>query len=468
MIATLRRAALVVAAGVLAVPAIAAHAAPPEPPGFSSGRWVGAVHYRATISDNEGFSAVGQFDNGRFDVEWLDGSPSGAFETTGTMTITIPGAGTGEVRIGVLGEMIGPPTEPHVDPSSVSMRGSISVSGVSVPLDFDFGSIELDAFPLDILRASCNTVSGDFSEMIRVGNEQMRGRADLSASVARWSAVRVPHDADGDLFADEMADLLTFADAMVAGIEAGAPDFAGIDRLVARAQTLAQSIERNAGCDAEGASWSSSVLGGMFDRLIGAMLDSERAFSIGDWHSVVIAAVGSGTLGPGSGPAGERYAAEILEYLSLRLDGWRSLDELFAIHSMATMLGDSDLARRAAAEVDRRGMRRAAVPFATPFEGLAAIDITTAPAGGGDQPLVEWTAVDGASVYVVTALDPAGAGAYWAWRGEESQVWFGGSTVQPIVNGGGPYLFAPMTLQVWALDVDGVPIATSGDFDLAA
>jgi hypothetical protein len=87
--------------------------------------------------------------------------------------------------------------------------------------------------------------------------------------------------------------------------------------------------------------------------------------------------------------------------------------------------------------------------------GLATIELV--PADAGEQPMLAWMPVDGATSYRLVALTSDGS-PYWAWLGMATEVRFGGA---PAAGGQTAVVFEPMTWRVIAIDGEGLPIAAS-------
>jgi hypothetical protein len=95
-------------------------------------------------------------------------------------------------------------------------------------------------------------------------------------------------------------------------------------------------------------------------------------------------------------------------------------------------------------------------------DAAALTPIELMPTEAGEQPVLAWTAVDGAVSYRLAALTSDGS-PYWAWIGEAAEVRFGGA---PEPGGQTAVVFEPMTWRVIALDADGLPIAASEPAEL--
>ncbi len=86
---------------------------------------------------------------------------------------------------------------------------------------------------------------------------------------------------------------------------------------------------------------------------------------------------------------------------------------------------------------------------------LDTISVTAA--DPGPRPLLTWTPVDGAALYLVTVLDSSGIG-YWTWEGTATEVHVGGTAEPDAI---GPYVFEEMSWMVAAQDDEGTLLAVS-------
>ena len=81
---------------------------------------------------------------------------------------------------------------------------------------------------------------------------------------------------------------------------------------------------------------------------------------------------------------------------------------------------------------------------------LGEISLLTGESGLGEKPLLQWSSVDGAVEYSVVVLDEGGQ-VYWAWRGDGTEVPFGGG-VDDGQPGQNAYLHGTMSWTVVAYD----------------
>lgn len=93
------------------------------------------------------------------------------------------------------------------------------------------------------------------------------------------------------------------------------------------------------------------------------------------------------------------------------------------------------------------------------IKGLAVIEQTTPTSGGGTRPLLEWTAVQGASTYLVVVYTETG-GSYWSALTIESSTFVGGPLQIPSGRTG-PNVADGYTWTVYAEDAEGNLLAAS-------
>lgn len=122
---------------------------------------------------------------------------------------------------------------------------------------------------------------------------------------------------------------------------------------------------------------------------------------------------------------------------------------------------DSGSAATTVVPVDDEPAPTTAPPITVPLiEGLAAeVELLTASSGTGIRPLLEWSPLGGASMYMATVYSPDGS-PYWTWTGAATSVHVGGD---PVLDDSvpGPSVIEGMTWGVVAFDDEVVPIALS-------
>jgi hypothetical protein len=96
---------------------------------------------------------------------------------------------------------------------------------------------------------------------------------------------------------------------------------------------------------------------------------------------------------------------------------------------------------------------------------LAEVELLTGESGLGEKPLLQWSDIEGAAEYSLVVRDEAGK-VYWAWRGAETEVPFGGGADDGQA-GQNAYLHETMSWIVIAFDDSLVPIAISGPGSLS-
>jgi hypothetical protein len=99
----------------------------------------------------------------------------------------------------------------------------------------------------------------------------------------------------------------------------------------------------------------------------------------------------------------------------------------------------------------------------TPFlsaPGLASLKLLTSAQNAGAWPLFEWEAVPGAQRYQLIVFDETGD-PYWAWEGTKSQVYMGGTDLQPPDESSVPSIQPGYTWVVVAYDPADAVVAAS-------
>ena len=98
-------------------------------------------------------------------------------------------------------------------------------------------------------------------------------------------------------------------------------------------------------------------------------------------------------------------------------------------------------------------------PFIT-GPNIANIKLLTDTQGVGEKPLLKWDSVANAGYYQLVVFDEAGK-PYWAWEGSTTQIYLGGTDVQPPENSSGPFISNGYSWAVVAYNAENQPIASS-------
>lgn len=98
-------------------------------------------------------------------------------------------------------------------------------------------------------------------------------------------------------------------------------------------------------------------------------------------------------------------------------------------------------------------------PFIT-GPNIAGIKLLTETQGVGEKPLLQWDSIANAGYYQLVVFDEAGK-PYWAWEGSSTQIYLGGTDVQPPENSSGPVISNGYTWAVVAYSAEDQVIASS-------
>jgi len=93
--------------------------------------------------------------------------------------------------------------------------------------------------------------------------------------------------------------------------------------------------------------------------------------------------------------------------------------------------------------------------------GLAPLELLEpATTASGNRPTFRWSAIEGATSYLLAILDAAND-PVWAWQGTATEVILGGWDQTPPDDAPGPLITGPGQWFVVGVGADGVPIASS-------
>lgn len=98
-------------------------------------------------------------------------------------------------------------------------------------------------------------------------------------------------------------------------------------------------------------------------------------------------------------------------------------------------------------------------PFITASD-LANLQLITNTQGVGEKPLFQWEAAPTASYYQLVVFDDGGK-PYWAWEGKTTQIYLGGTVVQPPADSSGPIIAQGYSWTVVAFDIQDRMVAAS-------
>lgn len=91
---------------------------------------------------------------------------------------------------------------------------------------------------------------------------------------------------------------------------------------------------------------------------------------------------------------------------------------------------------------------------------LVNLQLITNTEGVGEKPLLQWEAAPTASYYQLVVFDEEGR-PYWAWEGKTTEIYLGGTVVQPPADSSGPIIAPGYSWTVVAFDIQDQVVAAS-------
>jgi hypothetical protein len=322
------------------------------PPGFTDGAWEGDMIYsgEATWTAVEATAGVA----GVFDLTVAGGLVTdGSFTVTGVGSSQLTDAsGFAHLTISFSGSMVGTASAPALHPTGGSMSGVAGVEGLEVPIDIPLSGALVD-IPMEILLATCEIVSGDWTQQVEEAVGSSGGTLNVLEGL--WVATRTgdASDADNEELHAAIAQLMYDADQFNANLsEGGAVSGWELHSLLSRAEAIGSSIERNTACGIASPGFS-TVITSIVAGILQTMIDNADLFGPEEWHGAVLAGVRAGAIGSGaSDPKAGLLESEILAIAAADLaiaiaEG--DAGGILAIFYIADMLEDASLAAEAKA-----------------------------------------------------------------------------------------------------------------------
>jgi hypothetical protein len=300
---------------------------------FPDGDWQGVMVYSATLAiDTASVAGTG---DGSFSLTAAGGDiTAGTFGFTATSEVAFEG-GSGTATVSAdRGTIAGPAGAPLLSPGALRITGTVSVQGITVPIDTVVPEADTSSLVLSIDAVGCDRVSGDMSQEI---TEQFEGLGvGVPQLLFRWSAIRA--GADGAV-TDALSGIVDAGDKLVVAALRGDLDPAALSDLLGEAEELAADLPSSGSCSAE--VFSTPASGAVADLLAALVAEPGRA-SAGQLWGAINAGVRAGVLHEGS-----PLALQVAEALAARLEAATGAGEAYLVHLSARLLGADALAAEA-------------------------------------------------------------------------------------------------------------------------
>ncbi|MFO7589317.1 MAG: hypothetical protein R6X23_00265 [Acidimicrobiia bacterium] len=190
-------------------------------PGFADGEWIGdmvagfgfAFDGTAGGSDGSGVFSL-SVDGGTITAGSYEASAAGSFASS------LGPGGSGEGTLSASGTITGPADEPIIENVIARITGTITVGGVTVPLDQELGGGQM---VITILSATCSVVIGTAEPDVRAA---VAGSVTITELSSRFVATRqsaTPSERRDD-FSTEVVSIIVAGDEVVADAADGSLD----------------------------------------------------------------------------------------------------------------------------------------------------------------------------------------------------------------------------------------------------
>jgi hypothetical protein len=324
------------------------------PPGFTDGEWQGDMIYsgEATWTSVEATAGAA----GSFDMTVAGGLiTDGSFSVNGVGSSQLTDAsGFADLSIYVAGSVVGTASAPALHPTDGAISGVAGAEGFVVPIEIPLSDLgPLVDVPLEIILATCEIVSGDWTQQVEGAVGASGGTLNVLEGL--WVATRTgdSSDADNEELHAAITQLMYDADQFNATLGAdGVVSGWELHSLLSRAEAIGSSIERNTACGIASPGFS-TVITSIVASILQTMIDNPDLFGPEEWHGAVLAGVRAGAIGSGaSDPKAGLLEQEILAiaeaYLPIAIEA-TDAGGILAIFFIADMLGDASLAAEAKA-----------------------------------------------------------------------------------------------------------------------
>lgn len=268
-------------------------------PGFADGEWIGDMvagfgfAFDGTTGGSDGGGVFSlSVDGGNIVAGRYEASAAGSFASS-----LGPGA-SGEGTLSASGTITGPADKPIIENVVARITGTITVGGVSVPLDQELGGGQMI---MTILSATCSVVIGTAEPDTRAA---VAGSVTITELSSRFVATRqaaTPRERRDD-FGIEVVSIIVAGDEVVADAADGSLDLTAFLDVLRRAERLAESIPRNTRCGSAGPGDHLSTAAAVVQSLLQLIIDNPAPFGATEIQVALEAAVRTGLAGPRGDP----------------------------------------------------------------------------------------------------------------------------------------------------------------------
>lgn len=324
------------------------------PPGFTDGLWQGNMIYSGEATWTAVEATAGAA--GTFDLTVAGGLVTdGSFSVIGVGSSELTDAsGFADLSISVVGSVVGTASAPALHPTDGAISGVAGAEGFVVPVEIPLSDLgPLVDVPLEIILATCEIVSGDWTQQVEGAVGASGGTLNVLEGL--WVATRTgdTSDADSEELHAAITQLMYDADQFNATLGAGGTVSGWeLHSLLSRAEAIGSSIERNTACGIASPGFA-TVITSIVAGILQTMIDNPDLFGPEEWHGAVLAGVRAGAIGSGaSDPNAGLLEQEILAIaaadLVIAIEA-ADAGDILAIFFIADMLGDASLAAEAKA-----------------------------------------------------------------------------------------------------------------------
>ena len=269
-------------------------------PGFADGEWIGdmVAGFGFAFDGTTG----GSGGSGVFSLSVEGGDiTAGSYEASavGSFASSLGPGGSGEGTLSAAGTITGAADEPIIENVTAKITGTITVGGVTIPLEQELGG---DSMVITILSATCSVVIGTVEPEVRA---RVEGSVTVTELSSRFVATRLSSSggARAEDFSTEVVSLIVEGDEVVADAADGSLDVTRFLTLLQRAERLAETIPRNTRCRGVGPGDHLATVASVVRSLLQVIVANPGPFGAVEIQAALEAAVRTGLAGPAGDPA---------------------------------------------------------------------------------------------------------------------------------------------------------------------